>query len=112
TKVAQMCALIDEVAAQYDIYIACIAHVGDGNLHPLIVIPHDEEEAMDRSREALEQIVDHAIDLGGTVTGEHGVGLLKMRGLAKEVGPVVLDMHRSIKNALDPANIFNPGKVF
>lgn len=112
TKVAQMCGLIDEVAAEHDIYIACIAHIGDGNLHPLIVMPNDEAQAMDRSREALEQIVDHAIALGGTVTGEHGVGLLKMRGLAKEVGPVVLDMHRSIKKALDPANIFNPGKVF
>lgn len=112
--VPEMCDRIDKIAAEHAIYIACIAHAGDGNLHPLIVIPTDEAQtkAMERGREALEAIVDEAIDLGGTVTGEHGVGLLKMRGLAKEVGPTVLDMHRAIKKALDPADIFNPGKIF
>jgi glycolate oxidase len=111
-NIAKMCARINEIAAAHDIYIACIAHAGDGNLHPLIVIPKDQPEAMARGAAALEEIVDEAISLGGTVTGEHGVGLLKMRGLAKEVGPLVLEMHRAIKKALDPANIFNPGKVF
>lgn len=60
----------------------------------------------------FEEIVDQAIVLGGTVTGEHGVGLLKMRGLAQELSPAVLDLHRGIKKVFDPAGIFNPGKVF
>lgn len=60
----------------------------------------------------MEEIVFAAIEMGGTVTGEHGVGLLKMKGFAKEAGPEVLAMHRNIKKALDPNNIFNPGKVF
>lgn len=123
-KVAQMCARIDAIAAANQLTIACIAHAGDGNLHPLIVLPTqsttnnntdintDNNTAKDKAAQALEQIVDAAIELGGTVTGEHGVGLLKMRGLAKEVGPNVLNMHRAIKQALDPANIFNPGKIF
>lgn len=110
--VAQICARINEIAAEHDIAIGCIAHAGDGNLHPLIVIPKDQPEAMARGHAALEKIVDAAIEAGGTVTGEHGVGLLKKRGLAKEVGPTVLQMHRAIKTALDPANIFNPGKIF
>ncbi len=114
TLVPQMCAAIDQIAQANNIYIAVIAHAGDGNLHPLIVLPHDDnniEQTKERSAEALEQIVDKAIELGGTVTGEHGVGLLKMRGFASEVGNDVLDMHRAIKTALDPSNIFNPGKI-
>ena len=116
TKVPQMCATIERIAKDNDIYIACIAHAGDGNLHPLIVLPKGDSQANARakmqSNKAMEQIVFAAIELGGTVTGEHGVGLLKMKGFAHEAGPQVLAMHRAIKKALDPNNIFNPGKVF
>ena len=68
--------------------------------------------ARGRAARALRSVVDEALEVGGTVTGEHGVGLLKKAGLASEVGPAVLQMHRSVKSALDPAGIFNPGKVF
>ena len=110
--VPEMLARIDAAAADTDTRIANIAHAGDGNLHPLIITRPGDDAARVRAQEAFERIVDDALDLGGTVTGEHGVGLLKRRGLHAEVGPAVVEMHRAIKNALDPAGIFNPGKIF
>jgi glycolate oxidase len=110
--VPEMLRRIERIAAEHDIRIANVAHAGDGNLHPLMITPSDDDAARERAQVAFERIVDEAIALGGTVTGEHGVGLLKRRGMADEVGPVVLGMHRAIKHALDPAGIFNPGKVF
>ena len=95
-----------------DIPIATIAHAGDGNLHPLLITPLDDTEARARAELAFHEIIVHALELGGTVTGEHGVGLLKMDGLVRELSPAVMEMHHVIKDALDPHGIFNPGKVF
>ncbi|WP_306368469.1 FAD-binding oxidoreductase [Nocardiopsis sp. CC223A] len=111
-QVPHMLARIEEAARRFDTHIGNIAHAGDGNLHPLFIVPAGDEAAKKRAKEAFEVIVDEALALGGTVTGEHGVGLLKMRGAAKELGAEVVGMHRAVKNALDPAGIFNPGKVF
>lgn len=110
--VPELLARIEQIAAASGVAIASLAHAGDGNVHPMIVIPRGDSHAAARAQQVLEQIVDETLRLGGTVTGEHGVGVLKMRGLAAEVGPVVLEMHRAVKRALDPAGIFNPGKVF
>jgi glycolate oxidase len=76
----------------------------------MITPPHDEA-ARARSQAAFEEIVDTAIDLGGTVTGEHGVGLLKRRGMRRELGPAAVRLQRAIKAAWDPADLLNPGKV-
>ena len=94
------------------VVIANIAHAGDGNLHPLLITPPGDDAARARSQAAFAEIIDAALALGGTVTGEHGVGLLKMHGLVQELDPVVLAMHRAVKDALDPQGILNPGKVF
>jgi glycolate oxidase len=110
--VPEMLGRIERIAVEYDIQIANVAHAGDGNLHPLMITKPGDDAARERAQNAFERIVDEAIALGGTVTGEHGVGLLKRRGLAHEAGPVVLDLHRAIKTAIDPAGIFNPGKIF
>jgi glycolate oxidase len=112
TLVPQMLGRIGETASKEGVRIASLAHAGDGNLHPMIVVPPGDDEARLRGQRAFEHIVEDAIALGGTVTGEHGVGLLKMPGLALEVSSAVLTMHRAIKDAVDPAGIFNPGKVF
>ncbi|MFB7087844.1 FAD-binding oxidoreductase [Streptomyces sp. NPDC056296] len=111
-RVPEMLARIESAAAAHDTLIANIAHAGDGNLHPLIVTRPGDDDARRRAQEAFDDIIDAALELGGTVTGEHGVGLLKRRGLAQEVGGTVLDMHSAVKNALDPDAILNPGKVF
>lgn len=91
--------------------MANITLAGDGDLHPLITTPPGDEAARARAQLAFEDILDKAIALGGTVTGEHGVGLLTMRGMNKELGSAVLGMHHAVKAALDPHGILNPGKV-
>ncbi|WP_338887241.1 FAD-binding oxidoreductase [Rhodococcus sovatensis] len=110
--VPEMLSRIEQIGIRYDTTIANIAHAGDGNLHPLLITSHDDEQARTRAQAAFADIIDAALELDGTVTGEHGVGLLKMHGLVQELDPVVLDMHRSVKRSLDPHGIFNPGKVF
>ncbi|GAA2791887.1 FAD-linked oxidase C-terminal domain-containing protein [Saccharopolyspora taberi] len=110
--VPEMLARIEAAARRHDTLIANIAHAGDGNLHPLIITAPGDDAARQRAQLAFDDIVDDAIALGGTVTGEHGVGLLKRRGLHAELGQAVVGMHHAVKNALDPKGIFNPGKVF
>jgi glycolate oxidase len=91
--------------------MATIAHAGDGNLHPLLMTPAGDDAARGRAQLAFEELLDAAIGLGGTVTGEHGVGLLKRGGMQRELDPANLVMQRAVKDALDPLNLFNPGKV-
>jgi glycolate oxidase len=109
--VPEMLARIEAIGTKHDTLIANIAHAGDGNLHPLLVTPRGDDEARARAQRAFDEIIAAALALGGTVTGEHGVGLLKMDGLAAELPPAVMDMHRAVKAALDPHGILNPGKV-
>ncbi|TVT36469.1 FAD-binding protein [Amycolatopsis rhizosphaerae] len=111
-QVPEMLARIEKTAVAHDTLIANIAHAGDGNLHPLLITPIGDEDAKRRAQAAFEDIIADAVELGGTVTGEHGVGLLKRGGLRREVSPGVLDLHRAVKTALDPLGILNPGKVF
>jgi glycolate oxidase len=110
--VPEMLRRVEQIALDNDVTIANIAHAGDGNLHPLILVPANDEPAKARAKAAFDQIVAACSDLGGTVTGEHGVGLLKLSGMAKELSATVLGMHASIKKALDPDGRLNPGKAF
>ncbi len=110
--VPEMLSRIQAAAAEHDVIIANVAHAGDGNLHPLIVAPAGDGAARDRAKLAFDRIVVDCTALGGTVTGEHGVGLLKLPGARAELGPRVLRMHADLKRALDPAGTLNPGKGF
>jgi len=107
----EMLGRIEATALRHDTHIANIAHAGDGNLHPLIITKPGDDAARERAHLAFAQIITDALELGGTVTGEHGVGLLKRAGLEQELGPHVLAMHHAVKQALDPHGVFNPGKV-
>jgi glycolate oxidase len=109
--VPEMLARVEAAAVRHDVLIANIAHAGDGNLHPLISTPPGDEAAQSRAQAAFRDIIADALALGGTVTGEHGVGLLKRDGLAQELSPEVVAMQRAVKAALDPHGILNPGKV-
>ncbi|MCU1593374.1 MAG: linked oxidase domain protein [Frankiales bacterium] len=107
----QMLAEVEVIARRHEVRIATIAHAGDGNLHPLILTPAGDDNARVAAQSAFEDLLDAAIALGGTVTGEHGVGLLKRGGMRRELDPNSLLMQRAVKDALDPLGIFNPGKV-
>ncbi len=110
-RVPEMLARIEEIGRRHDVLIANIAHAGDGNLHPLIITPPGDDAARVRAQAAFDEIIAEALACGGTVTGEHGVGLLKRDGLAAELSPAVVELHRAIRRALDPHGILNPGKV-
>ncbi|MFJ8816510.1 FAD-binding oxidoreductase [Amycolatopsis thermoflava] len=100
---------VARIAAAHDVRIHTFAHAGDGNLHPIVSY---DGPLTSEVHHAGDDLFSLALDLGGTVTGEHGIGLLKRNWLAREVGPDVLDVHTAIKTALDPRGILNPGKGF
>ncbi|WP_112265433.1 FAD-binding oxidoreductase [Lentzea terrae] len=109
--VPAMLARIEEIGVRHGVQIATIAHAGDGNLHPLLITPPGDDNARIAAQAAFEDIINEALALGGTVTGEHGVGLLKRDGMVRELGPEVCAVQQAVKHALDPLNLFNPGKA-
>ncbi|MEV6237984.1 FAD-linked oxidase C-terminal domain-containing protein [Lentzea sp. NPDC051838] len=111
SAVPAMLARIEEIGLKHGVRIATIAHAGDGNLHPLLITPPGDDNARIAAQAAFEDIITEALALGGTVTGEHGVGLLKRDGMIRELGPDVCAIQQSVKRTLDPLNLFNPGKA-
>ncbi|MFG1821435.1 FAD-binding oxidoreductase [Microbispora bryophytorum] len=106
-----MITTIEEVAARHGVMIATVAHAGDGNVHPVFVFDRGLAEPPEEVWAAADEVFRAALDLGGTLTGEHGVGLLKKRWLGLETGPVATELHQGIKQVFDPLNILNPGKA-
>lgn len=102
---------IADIAERRRVLVSVIAHAGDGNTHPLIVHDPNNPDETERAHQAFGEIMELAISLGGTITGEHGVGRLKKAWLPDQVGPEVMDLTRRIKDALDPHGILNPGAV-
>ncbi|MGW6099329.1 FAD-binding oxidoreductase [Streptomyces sp. NPDC055157] len=100
------------IAEKYDLTIGVCAHAGDGNTHPVVCFDHTDADESRRARESFDEIMALGLELGGTITGEHGVGVLKKEWLARELGEVSVEMHRGIKAAFDPLRLLNPGKVF
>ncbi|MGA4841639.1 FAD-binding oxidoreductase [Streptomyces sp. G45] len=108
-------AMLDGVAAIADkhaLTIGVCAHAGDGNTHPTVCFDAADPDESRRARESFDEIMALGLDLGGTITGEHGVGVLKKEWLARELGPVGLEMQRAVKAAFDPHHLLNPGKLF
>jgi glycolate oxidase len=110
SAVPVMLARIEAIAAKHGVTIATIAHAGDGNLHPLLITPAGDDGARLAAQAAFTEFLDAAIELGGTVSGEHGIGLLKRDGMRRELDPGALAMQEAVRRALDPLGIFNPGK--
>ncbi len=112
TRMVELIEGIERIAAQHDMTVGLVGHAGDGNLHPNIVFDRTDPSSVERGRRVFDDIMALGLALGGTCTGEHGIGSLKRDWLAREAGPIGLRVHRAIKAALDPGNILNPGKLF
>lgn len=110
SKMPEMFAAIERIGERYGIVIPTVAHAGDGNLHPNFV--YSGAEVPENVWEAAGELFRTAIELGGTLTGEHGVGVLKRRWLADELGPDSYELQVKLKSVFDPLGILNPGKVF
>lgn len=102
-------ARIDEVARAHGVDIPVVAHAGDGNTHPIIVVDHADPDGEAKAQAAFADIMRVAVEVGGTITGEHGVGRLKRDALPAQLGPEVMALTRRVKDALDPQGILNPG---
>ncbi|GGZ52052.1 FAD-linked oxidase [Streptomyces inusitatus] len=100
------------IAAKHGLTIGVCAHAGDGNTHPVVCFDHHDPDESRRARESFDEIMALGLELGGTITGEHGVGLLKKEWLARELGPVGVELQRGVKRTFDPLGILNPGKLF
>jgi glycolate oxidase len=112
SRLGDMLEGIERVAEKYSLTIGVCAHAGDGNTHPTVCFDATDPDESRRARESFDEIMALGLELGGTITGEHGVGVLKKEWLARELGPVGVEMQRGIKATFDPLGILNPGKVF
>ncbi|MFO7192424.1 MULTISPECIES: FAD-linked oxidase C-terminal domain-containing protein [Thermocrispum] len=112
TRIAELITGCERISEQVGLRIAVVGHAGDGNMHPTIVYDASSADEFARARKAFNDILALGLSLGGTVTGEHGIGKIKQDWLEREIGPVGMRVHRQIKAALDPDNLFNPGSMF
>jgi glycolate oxidase len=112
TRIAELIAACERISAEVGLRVAVVGHAGDGNMHPTIVYDPTSTDEFERANRAFNEILEAGMRLGGTVTGEHGIGKIKREWLAREIGPIGMRTHRAIKAALDPGNLFNPGSMF
>ncbi len=110
-KIAEMLGAIQKIAARYNVPIGTFGHAGDGNLHPTLLTDARDQEEMERVHKAIDDIFSAALELGGTLSGEHGIGMAKMKYLQNELGQIGFEVIRRIKESLDPEYLFNPGKM-
>ena len=112
SELATMVRFIADTAVSFNLQIGTFGHMGDGNLHPTFLADERDAGEMHRVHDALEAIVTRTLELGGTITGEHGVGLAKKPWLRQQMGDASLELMRQIKRTLDPRGLLNPGKIF
>lgn len=112
SEIPEMIERIRRIAAKHDLLIPVFGHAGDGNLHPNILCDRGDAQEIARVRVAAREIFEAAVALGGTLSGEHGIGVLKKQFMELDLGPDALEVMRRIKQAVDPAGIMNPGKMF
>jgi glycolate oxidase len=112
SEVARMLESINRIARSYNLTFGNFGHAGDGNLHPTCLTDERDKKEILKAEQAFGEIFEEAVRFGGTITGEHGVGLAKLRFLEKALGEPAIDMMRKIKIAVDPNSVLNPGKIF
>ncbi len=112
SRLAEIVGFVEEVAERHRLQIATFGHFGDGNVHPTILTDETDPVEMERVDAALTEIFDKTVELGGTITGEHGVGLAKKPYLPRQFDEASYSLMRQVKRALDPQGLLNPGKIF
>jgi glycolate oxidase len=112
SELAKLVAFIQQVAEKHRLRIGIFGHIGDGNLHPTFLCNEKNADEIQRVHAAFDEIFQKTLELGGTITGEHGIGLAKKAFFAKSAGKTSLDVMRALKHTLDPNNVLNPGKIF
>jgi glycolate oxidase len=110
TKIAEFVERVEKLSKKVNLTIGIFGHAGDGNMHPTIVHDHGDLAAAERAQQAFGQIVEIAQSLGGTASGEHGIGSIKPGFVTKEISKTVIDLQRAVKKVFDPNSILNPGK--
>jgi len=111
-KIPDLIRRCKEIAKKYNIEIVVLGHAGDGNLHPSILTDVNNKEAYDRALKGLDEIIESTVELGGVLSGEHGIGLEKQKFFRRVIDPNVINMMKGIKQLVDPNNIMNPGKIW
>jgi len=112
SRIPEMVAAIHKIQQKAGLTVVAFGHAGDGNIHCNIMYNKTDPDQNKRAHEAVDELFDTTLELGGTITGEHGVGITKMKYLPKEIGSVELALMKGIKQSFDPLNILNPGKIF
>jgi FAD/FMN-containing dehydrogenase len=111
TRLPETLAKVVEIGKKYRLPIANVFHAGDGNLHPLILFDERDKDELDRVHKAAFEIMKICVDMGGTISGEHGIGVEKLKGMPLIFSPADLAAMRNVKKAFDPENVYNPGKL-
>lgn len=111
SRIPDMVRGIEELSKKYDLPIGTFGHAGDGNLHPTILTDKRDKDKWHRTEAAVNDLFDIALNLGGTLSGEHGIGIAKSDFMAREVGQASIDFSKRMKAAIDPKSILNPGKI-
>jgi len=112
TKIPEAVRMLERVEKKYAVPIINFGHAGDGNIHVNLMVDKSDPDLLKRADAALDEIFDEVLKMGGTLSGEHGVGLSKSRFIEREIGPASLELQKRIKAAFDPNQIMNPGKIF
>jgi glycolate oxidase len=110
TKIAQFVEKVEELSKKSSLVIGIFGHAGDGNMHPTIVHDHGDAAAAERAQLAFNEIVEIAQSLGGSASGEHGIGSIKTGFVTNETSAKVIELQRAVKKVFDPNSILNPGK--
>jgi glycolate oxidase len=112
SRIPELLKFIEDVGARYGFLIPTFGHAGDGNLHVNVMLPNDTEQERDQGHEAVIEIFSRAVELGGTISGEHGIGYAKAPYLDIALDRSTIDLMKTLKRAMDPNGILNPGKMF
>jgi glycolate oxidase len=112
SKVPELVAKIEEIGKRHDTFVANFGHAGDGNIHVNFMCDRDDAASIARARECVAETFQLAVDLGGTISGEHGIGYVKAQYLNYAIDKPTLEVMKGIKKVFDPNGILNPGKMF